>query len=116
MPARLDRDTGGDAAAGKKVEHRRARKRQRADQPLDQFFRLLRRMTDALLRIAVEPRDLPDIGRVDALLEALRVEPLVALVELEDLRIERLPDRVEVEIVFRRLGKPGDLLVPVRSE
>src|SRR5690348_13822702 len=73
-------------------------------------------MTDPLLRIAVEARDLPDIGGVDALLQALRIEPLVALVDLERLPIERAADRVEIEEIFRRPGKPGDLLMPVGEE
>src|SRR6185437_4027809 len=36
--------------------------------------------------------------------------------DLERMRIERLPHGVEVEIVFWRPGKPGDLLMPVGEE
>ena len=70
-------------------------------------------MADALLRIAVEPRDFLDIGGVDALVETFGIEALVALVVLQPLRIERLADRVKVETIFGRPCKLGDLLIPV---
>src|SRR6185437_3992234 len=116
MPAGFDCNAARHAAAGEEIQHRRARKRQRADDPPDKFLRLLGRMADAFFRIAVEARDFPDIGGIDALVQILGVEPLVALVDLERMRIERLPHGVEVEIVFWRPGKPGDLLMPVGEE
>jgi hypothetical protein len=73
-------------------------------------------MADALFCIAVEARDFPDVGGVDALVEIFRNEPLVALVDFECLRIEWLPDGIEVEEIFRRPGKPGDLFMPVGEE
>src|SRR5215813_12849447 len=99
MPAGFDRDTAGDAAAREEIQHRRARIGQRAHDALDQLFRLLRRMSDALLGIAVEPRNSPDIRRVDTLVEILGIEALVALVDLERLRIEPGTNRIEIEII-----------------
>src|SRR5215831_17044839 len=116
MPPVLDRDGCGDTAAGKEIQHGRTRIGQCADEAFDQYLRLLGRMADALLRIAVEARDLPDVGRVDALVETFGIEALIALVDLEPLRIEWLADRVEVKIIFGRPGKPGDLFMPVGEE
>src|ERR1700740_448437 len=44
------------------------------------------------------------------------METLVALVDLKPIRIQRLADRVEGEIVFWRSAKPDDLLMPVGEE
>lgn len=57
-------------------------------------------MPDALLRIGVQPRDFPDMGRVDALVETVRIETPVARVEFEPPGIAPGPDRVEVEMIF----------------
>src|SRR6185312_10838366 len=116
VPAIFDGDAGGNAAAGEEIQHRRAGIGKRKHQPLDQLLRLLGWMADPLLRIAVEARNLPDIGGVDALFQARRIEPLVALVNLKRLPIERAADRVEIKKIFRRPGKPGDLLMPVGEE
>src|SRR6201999_2483859 len=108
MPLRFNGDARGNAAAGEEVQHGRTRKRQRAHDAIDQFPRLLSRMADALLRIAVEPRNPPDVGGIDALVETVLIEALVALVDREPLRIERRAHRVEIEIVFWRFRKPGN--------
>src|SRR6185437_9323643 len=47
MPAGFDCNAARHATAGEEIQHRRARKRQRADDPPDKFLRLLGRMADA---------------------------------------------------------------------
>src|SRR5262249_2244637 len=116
MPASFNGDAAGDAGPSEKIQHRRAGIRQPAYDAGDQRLLLLRWLADALVGIAVESRDPPDIGRIDTLVEIFGIEALVALVRGEPRRLEAGAHRVEIEIISWRAREPGDLFMAVGEE